>query len=182
MSLEARLAQLEFEVAELRALVEVQGRLLRRLVGDSARESEFELVSEASPAVASFAAEPRVESSASATHSGSSQAATPPAPLSHSEREEVARSVGRFLHRALTGQALGTSGRDRNPLRSRVYLICRDFEGADVLPPIVSERFSEVSSRCKRGSECGRAVFVGLPSRWEARLALEEANLPTTNL
>ena len=72
-------------------------------------------------------------------------------------------------------------GRDRNPLRSRVYLACRDHTGRDIVPPAVYERFCDLASRCKRGGDCGQSVFVGLPSRWEARVALEAAGLATDN-
>ena len=184
MSLERQLAELKFEVAELRALVEVQGQALRALLSE--RDSEFELVSELPrsdlrerAALSPRQGEPHSQPS---QPSQPARSATTTAPaLNHQEREEIAREVGRFLGRALRGEALGTSGRDRNPLRSRVYLACRDHTGRDIVPPAVYERFCDLASRCKRGGDCGQSVFVGLPSRWEARVALEAAGLATDN-
>ncbi|CAE6965550.1 Cdk10 [Symbiodinium sp. CCMP2592] len=189
MSLESQVAQLRFEVEELRAVVEVQGRLLRRLLSAADSQSEFELVPEVPLAGPSgrpaVPVTPERVASVPEHHSpgvpGDTSAESQQSALSHAAREDIAKEVGRFLRRALNREFLGTSGRDKNPLRNRVYIICRDYTGIDISPPLVVERFSEVSSRCKRGSDCGSSVFVGLPTRWEARAALVEAGLPTTN-
>ena len=185
MSLDTQVAQLRFEVEELRALVEVQGRLLRRLIGEQQRESEFDLISEASatpgiqqtPDTPAACPNPPVSVPAQ-SGAGSSRVHSSPS-ISQQEREEIARCVGHFLRRALRGDHTGTSHRDRNPLRSRVYVVCQDFAGHRIEPPRVLDRFSEAAALCKRGSDCGSSVFVGLPSRWEARLALQTAGLST---
>ena len=158
MSLERQLAELKFEVAELRALVEVQGQALRALLSE--RDSEFELVSELprSDLRERAALSPR---QGSRTLSLPRSATTTAPALNHQEREEIAREVGKFLGRALRGEALGTSGRDRNPLRSRVYLACRDHTGRDIAPPAVYERFCDLASHCKKGRRLRPVRFAG---------------------
>ena len=95
-------------------------------------------------------------------------------PQDRPARERLCRDIGLFLRRAVRGERLGSSGRDRLRLQNRCYLIVKDYEGRVVEPPIFTESFAAVKQRCKRGSELGRAAFVGLPSRWEARLVCLE--------
>ena len=90
----------------------------------------------------------------------------------------VARHIGRFLARGLSGQFRGSSGRDRLRLQNRYYLICKTFEGVALEEPILASSFNEVRQQCKRGSDCGLSLFVGFPTLWEARVAATEAGLP----
>ena len=189
-SLEARLLNLESEVAILQETVRRQSRLIRDLIALQGGESEFELL-EAAPALQSaVASEPAGSARASAAaalggSASSAQRAHTPEPtlsssprasaqaaaapgISSEERAHIAREVGQFLRRCLDGLPLKTSGRDRNPLRNRHYIVCQDFEGVRLSPPLITDRFEVVRARCKRGSELGRSVFVGLPSLWES--------------
>ena len=92
-------------------------------------------------------------------------------------RERLARKCGQFLKRALVGDFRGSSGRDRLRVPSTVYVICADYEGRVFRPALLVERFAEVKSRCKRGAACGRSVFLGFATRWEALIALEEGGI-----
>ncbi len=92
-----------------------------------------------------------------------------------SGRLELARGCGRFLARALAGDYRGGSGRDRLRLASRVYIVLATFSGERCLPPKVLFSFAEVKRLCKSGPHCGRSVFLGFASQWEAREALQTA-------
>ena len=90
-------------------------------------------------------------------------------------RRLLAQEIGRFLVRCVRGQPRGTSGRDRLKLQNRLYIILGDFEGNVFDEPIVAFEFAPVKSICKRGSDCGKAIFVGLATKWEARIVLQTA-------
>lgn len=87
-------------------------------------------------------------------------------------RRALAREIGRFLRRA--GDHRGSSGWDRLKLANRCYLVVADFTGRVLPTPLFADNFQEVRELCKRGSDCGDSVFVGFPSKWEARVACEE--------
>ena len=87
-------------------------------------------------------------------------------------RTRLAAQIGAFLRRGASGQHRGSSGRDRLPLPSTCYLVVVDFEGNHLSPPGYFTSFGPVRDLCKRGSRCGASVFVGLPSTWEAIVAL----------
>lgn len=89
----------------------------------------------------------------------------------------LAREIGAFLARALSGDHRGSSGRDRLRLRNNLYVVCADHWGQKFNPPLVFRQFAEVRSRCKVGSDCGSSVFVGFPTYWEAKFAVSEAGL-----
>ena len=89
----------------------------------------------------------------------------------------LAKEIGSFLSRALAGDHRGASGRDRLRLQNSIYIVCADHWGQKFNPPLALHRFAEVKSRCKVGPDCGKAVFVGFPSLWEARIAVSEARL-----
>ena len=92
-------------------------------------------------------------------------------------RERLARQIGRFIRRALRGEILSTSGRDRLALQNRCYLVFQNFAGERFDPPIFTQVFSEVRDSCKRGSDCGRSIFIGLATFWEAAIVVEEAGV-----
>ena len=52
-----------------------------------------------------------------------------------SDREQLAREIGRWLRRALEGHPRGPSGRDQIKLASRFYVVCRDIDGVVHNPP-----------------------------------------------
>ncbi len=92
-------------------------------------------------------------------------------------REAVAREIGEFLRRCLSGGYRGKSGREKLSIyQSRVYLVIRDIDGVVTENPVrVFTRFSEVKACCFRAGSCGDSIFVGLPSQREARVATESA-------
>ena len=95
----------------------------------------------------------------------------------HEARAELARGVGRFLRRCLDGDLRGTSGRSRLKLTSTIYLILADFQGQVLSPPLVVRDFATAARVCKRGSSCGRSIFVGFATEWEAKIGCEEAGV-----
>lgn len=94
------------------------------------------------------------------------------------KREEIAKSCGAFFRRALRGQPRGTSGRDRLQLPNRGYVVLADHSGQRLPEPLFTESFAEVRGLCKRGADLGDSIFLGFASKWEARLALQTADLP----
>ena len=105
---------------------------------------------------------------------------TPPGSVSaytEEERRAAAVEVGQFLRRSLNGERRGQSGRSRVNLPSVTYLLCRDLQGNLFDPVQVHHRFETLRPLVKQGGYCGNAVFVGLPSLWEARVATEAAGL-----
>ena len=192
---------LQLEVVDLREEVEgLRGELarLRRAVtslraGDplsSVRESDWEsedsysLVSEAGGAASVVSSgyqstTPLQTPLRSPTPQRAPQ--LPVAPLQSGitwkEREVIAEQVGGFLARAISGVHRGTSGRERNPLPSRLWIIVRDYAGQIYTPVKVVRSWSSAQLLVKRGTQCGDAVFVGLPSEREGRRAVECAGL-----
>lgn len=123
-------------------------------------------------------------SSVASVASGSYSVVTPvPAPPtsgippSWSYREAVAREIGEFLRRSLSGHNRGNSGREKlNPLQSRIYLVLRDYQGTITERPVrVFTRFSAVKSLCFHSGSPGDSIFIGLPSQREAQIAVEAA-------
>ena len=94
-------------------------------------------------------------------------------------RRELAAEIGRFLGRAAQGDYRGSSGRDRLRLANRCYIVVKTFEGSTLPTPLFTQQFSEVRRLCKRGNDCGAAVFVGLPTIWEAKVVIQHSGLPT---
>ena len=94
------------------------------------------------------------------------------------DRIALAQEIGAFLRRAYDGLPRGSSGRDRLGLQSRWYLVLVDFEGRRLVEPLFSHSFSSIRDRCKRGSDTGDSVFIGFPTKWDAKLALEAGRFP----
>ena len=92
-------------------------------------------------------------------------------------RVALAQQVGRFLRSCLEGGHRKSSGRDLLNLQSRYYIVVRDFAGLTYDPPRIYTAFSKVKPLCLRGFEKGDAVFIGLPSQAEVRIALSAARL-----
>lgn len=93
------------------------------------------------------------------------------------EREEIAVNLGLWVARSIRGEHRGASGRDRNPLSSRVWVTVRDFQGLIYDPPLIHKTWQGCKVLCKRGSEAGDSIFFGLPTQQEARRAVESAGL-----
>ena len=198
---------LQLEVAELREEVDslrVELGRLRRVVAelkvdransrpelDTISESGYSFVSEESSGYSLGGQSVRESSRLSSTSQAAAgspgspglvaeTAVGPPCVLSWAQREAIADGVGLFLHRALGGDHRQSSGRDRIPLQSRLWIICRDFAGQIYTPVKVVRSWSSCRELCKpRGAvgAPGDAVFVGLPSEREARRAVAAAGL-----
>ena len=93
------------------------------------------------------------------------------------DRASVAREVGLFLRRCLSGEHRGTSGRSKVKVASSVYLVCQDWDRKAYNPPLVFHRWSEVRNLCTRNRDFGSSIFVGLPTDLEAVIAVEAAGL-----
>ena len=98
-------------------------------------------------------------------------------PQTWTEREEVAREVGAFLARALRGEHRGNSGRERNQLASRFWIVCRSIDGELYNPPKIYRTWRAVCELVKRGTEVGDSIFVGLPSQQECSIAISVTGL-----
>lgn len=93
------------------------------------------------------------------------------------ERRAIAEEAGRFLRRALQGDYRGGSGRDRLRIQSRVYILVRDIQGAVYNPVEIYRNFSSLKPKVKTGDSAGDSIFLGLPTLWEARVAVHAAQL-----
>lgn len=171
---------LRCQVAELRDELR---RLQLRVDRQEDQLSELSREFEDSRNLSASVIEGAPSSVASAT-SGSYSAVTPiPAPPtpgippSWSYREAVAREIGEFLRRSLSGRNRGNSGREKlNPLQSRIYLVLRDHQGTVTERPVrVFSRFSAVKALCFHAGSPGDSIFIGLPSQREAEIAVEAA-------
>lgn len=92
-------------------------------------------------------------------------------------RLQAAREIGQWILRCLAGKHRGLSGREKIPQASRLYLVVRDFEGTVHTPPLVFNSWRETSDRVSPHGQAGDSIFVGVPTKEEARLALSEARL-----
>ena len=154
--IERLLAKVESQAVELAALRD------RVAVLERGRESEFEVVSSVPAAVqSSTSAAPLVLSS-----SGISE-----------ERREVARGIGRWLKRCVEGEARGPSGRDQINLPSKLYLVCRDINCKIYNPPLIFFTWPEAKPLCVLRGQPSDSIFIGLPSKEEARVAVSSAGL-----
>ncbi len=97
--------------------------------------------------------------------------------LNWTQRDRIAEGVGKFLGRALRGDHRGSSGRDANPLASRLWIVCRSITGVEYNPVRVFRTWTLAKELVKRGSSAGDSVFVGLPSQREAKTAVQSAGL-----
>ena len=98
-------------------------------------------------------------------------------PISWSAREEIADNIGLWIRRCLNGENRGTSGRDRNPLQSRYWIVVKSIEGEIYNPPLIYKTWSGAKGLVKRGAETGDSIFVGIPSEREAIRVVRFAGL-----
>ena len=118
----------------------------------------------------------------------SAAAATPaPTPAGYSvgsEREAIARDIGRWIRRCLDGRSPGPSGRDRIRLASKWYLCIRDINRRVHDPPLVFDSWSRCGAHVLRSgtNQPEDSIFIGLPSKTEARLAIQAAGLQIPSL
>ena len=185
-TLRAEVLVLRSELADLRALVtEIRGAVfgVEAGAGETAGdESEFSVISE-SPQVVSDNNYPAVLAEAAAAGYPEQPAPSAPAHITWEQRERICHQVGLFIRGALQGDISGSSGRERLPLRSRVWLVARSFTGQEFDPPRIFHRWDSAHDLVRQGGGFGRAVFVGLPSLGDCRFACKAAHLqpPTTS-
>lgn len=94
-----------------------------------------------------------------------------------SVRESVARGIGQWIKSCLAGDLRGPSGRERVNLQSRVYLVVRDIQGQVHNPPLVFDSWRQCSEVVIREKQAGDSIYIGLPTKTEARIALTAAGL-----
>lgn len=162
--LERELASLRLEVGALRGRVEA-------LEGSAAQDSvsDFSLITE-QPAPNSNT----LPSGESRIAGGESRIA---GYCVGTAREEICRSIGQWLRRALSGLPRGPSGRERIDLASRFYLVCRDIHGNDHNPPLFFSSWKAAKDLCFHRGEPGDSVFIGLPTKTEEVICVEAAGL-----
>ena len=154
-------ASLRAEVAELRSLCQaLSARLivLEQPRLGSAPSSEFELVTEA----------PSTESTSAATAVGADLPA---------DRVRAAEKIGAWIKRCLQNEHRGLSGREEIPLATKLYIVVRDIRGTLYNPPRVCNSWAETKLLCCLDKQFGDNIFVGLPTKAEARIAVCSADL-----
>ena len=135
--------------------------------------------SEDSYSVVTEVGRPRAEPSTSlprstASGAGTTATSTKTCSLTWKQREDIADQVGRWLGRAVAGQARGLSGREKNPLGSRIWIVVRDYAG-QIYDPV---RAFKTWTPCKDlvrpgGVDPADSIFCGFPSEREAKRAVE---------
>ena len=172
---------LEEEVRRLRRAI-AGLRAQDRLSGYPESEGSFSFLESAGGGASVIASSPArslgsVEAR-TASASGLATAATvAPGPLSWGQREDLAEGIGAWIRRSLNGEHRGTSGRDRNPLQSRLWIVARSIEGEDFNPPLIFKSWTAAKALVKRGPETGGSIFVGIPSEREAVRIVRSAGL-----
>ena len=105
-------------------------------------------------------------------------AANGPVSLSWIEREEICTGIGQFIARSLEGRHRGTSGREKIPNASKLWVIVRDYAGQIYTPVKVVRTWTSCRDLVKPGGQDpGDSIFVGLPSEREARRVVHAAGL-----
>ena len=196
--LREQLDQLRLEVGRLRREL----RTTRRAAGsdsgapadeidDRLSDGSFSVVSRAergttgypSPSRSPSGSHPRGSSPPLPPSSRTSSPPLPPSSMSSQQaitwarREEIADSIGRFFHRCIAGEHRGQSGRDLNPLPSRVWVVVRDYSGQIYTPVRAFRTWGSCKLLCKHYEDTGDSVFCGFPSEREARRAIATAEL-----
>ena len=92
-------------------------------------------------------------------------------------RVQAAEQIGRWIRRALDQQRRGLSGREKVDLASRLYIVVRDISGNTFNPPKVFDTWSGAKHLVTLDRQYGDSIFVGFPSKAEARIALGVAGL-----
>lgn len=71
----------------------------------------------------------------------------------------------------------GASGRQEVNLPSKVYVLVRDLQGRLYDPVEVFTTFGAIRPHVRDGDFLGESIFVGFPTQWEAKLAVQQAGL-----
>ncbi len=118
-----------------------------------------------------------VQASVEATSPSASTAALAGLTLAP-HRISACESIGAWIRRCLADQVRGKSGRERIELPSKVYLVIRDKDNNLCDPPRVFNCWADTRHWVYlRGSPPSCAIYIGLPSKTEARICCRAAGL-----
>ena len=112
----------------------------------------------------------------------SSSTSAPPAGSSAAPcRQQVADEIGAYFKRCLSGDNRGSSGREKVNLANRIYVIVRDAADKVYNPVLVQTSWRDtqplVTLGPGPGKQFGDSIFVGFPTKWEAKRAVSAAGL-----
>ena len=179
-ALTARLELLERDNRDLQARVaklESEGYVLVR--GEQGSPSSSRPAGDDLPYSSSTTSPARTSAAASGSTSAppTGSSATP----SDSFRQQVADEIGAYFLRCLSGNNRGASGREKVNLANRVYVIVRDSTGVVYNPVCVQSAWKDtqplVTVGPGPGKQFGDSIFVGFPTKWEAKRAVAAAGL-----
>ncbi len=97
--------------------------------------------------------------------------------LVENDRHKVLDHIGGWIKQTLKGQRRGLSGRERLSEGNSVYLVFRDHSGRVLEPAGLYLKFSHVVPIVKPKGDVGDSVFIGLPSREDARIVCQAAGV-----
>ena len=97
--------------------------------------------------------------------------------LSWPERLAIADQIAGFIERSLAGGHRGNSGREKNPLQSRYWVVIRDYAGQIYSPVKVFTRWGSAKDLVKKVHDCGDSIFIGFPTEQEGKRSIEGAGL-----
>ena len=93
------------------------------------------------------------------------------------ERIAVANGIGAWVKRCLVGQLRGLSGREKIGLASKYYLVFRSIDSVVHNPPLVFSTWRDTKSKVfSPEGQPGDSIFIGLPTKAEARLVVQAAD------
>lgn len=161
----------------------------RRAIEEESEDS-YSVVSEAASRAASFQPLARVAptsapvqttslpaSSASLAAAGTTSVPSGRPVLSWDERLAIADQIAGFIERSLAGTNRGNSGREKNPLQSRYWVVIRDYCGQIYSPVKVFTNWTGAKTLVKKGHDCGDSIFIGFPTEQEGKRSVEGAGL-----
>jgi len=94
--------------------------------------------------------------------------------LSDEARTLLAHRIGRWVTLALAGHRGVESGRSKNKLGSRLWLVFKDFEGTVFNPARVFDAWNKAKPLVKWEDELGDSLCIGMPTMWEAKITSKD--------
>ena len=94
--------------------------------------------------------------------------------LSDEARTLLAHRIGRWVTLALAGHRGVESGRSKNKLGSRLWLVFKDFEGTVFNPVRVFDAWNKAKPLVKWEDELGDSLCIGMPTMWEAKITSKD--------